>query len=315
MYLKIIIKLREAPPCRRGASLWQSKIPKAYVMNKLILTRLLYIIIILLLSLYMQMRNSAAAETVSDHQLAKLNTKLSEVRIENLKETIQQLQSYGNRYTGEKQCEAAQWAAERFKQYGLQVKLHYYDFKGKTWPNVIAQVTGTKHPDKMIMLLAHVDSISDDPANGAPGADDNASGVAVLLEIARILKMSPLEYSVFFCIFTNEEQGTQGSKAYAKKMKQEAMNIKAAINVDLIGYNRPEKAFYYDAVTSHITLKHKAKALVRMMRNYYRSFEGDNVVKIAGRVADKALLSTVTEGINAAGIGLKVKELIDDGCG
>jgi acetylornithine deacetylase/succinyl-diaminopimelate desuccinylase-like protein len=239
----------------------------------------------------------------------------NKVNIENLKHTITHLQSYGDRYTWEKQCTAAEWAVEQFKKAGTKAEMHYYEYDGKNWPNVIAQVPGTKHPDDIIMLLAHIDSISDDPAHGAPGANDNASGVAVLLETARIIAASPLENTVFFCIFTNEERGTQGSKAFAKKMKKQAVNITAVINMDVIGYNRPEKLFYFDAVTSQITLKHKAKALTRMVRNYYRSFEGDNIIKIAGRVADQSLLSTVAEGISAADAGLNIKELIDDGCG
>ena len=69
------------------------------------------------------------------------------------------------------------------------------------------------------------------------------------------------------------------------------------------------------AVTSQTTLKHKVKSLVRMMGNYYRSFAGDNVVKIAGREVDKALLSTAAEAIGRADAGLIVKETIDNNCG
>jgi acetylornithine deacetylase/succinyl-diaminopimelate desuccinylase-like protein len=283
--------------------------------KQLKLRRIEHILVIIWLSFISPLAASEATDTDSCYKIAKLNSSLSKVSIENLKETIEQLQSYGNRYTWEKQCAAAQWAAERFNQYGLQVKLQHYDYKSKTWPNVIAQVTGSKHPDKMIVLLAHIDSISDDPANGAPGANDNASGVAMLLEIARIINMSPLEYSVFFCIFTNEEQGTQGSRAFAKMMKQQSMNIMAAINIDTIGYNLPENVFSFNALTSQITLKHKVKALVRMMRNYYRSFAGANIIKVVGRMADTYLVKRLTERINTASVGLKAKELIDDRCG
>jgi acetylornithine deacetylase/succinyl-diaminopimelate desuccinylase-like protein len=284
-------------------------------MNKLINRPCLYALIFVLLSLTIPLRNSLANETANNAQQANIAAMLSRVRIENLKKTIQQLQSYGNRYTWEKQCSAIRWAMEQFNKNEVLVDLHYYEFNGKSWPNIIAHVTGTKYPDKIIMLLAHIDSISDDPASGAPGADDNASGVAMLLEMARILHGSPLECSVFFCIFTNEEKGTQGSKAYVEKIKQEAMNIKAAINVDIIGYNRPNKVFDLAAVTSQITIKHKLKSLVRMTGNYYRSFAGDNVIKIAGRGVDKALLTTTAKAIRTADAGLIVKETIENSCG
>ena len=284
-------------------------------MNKLINRPCLYALIFVLLSLAIQLRNSLANETANNAQQANIAAMLSRVSIENLKKTIQQLQSYGNRYTWEKQCSAIRWAMEQFNKNEVRVDLHYYEFNGKSWPNIIAHVAGTKYPDKIIMLLAHIDSTSDNPEQAAPGADDNASGVAILLEMARILHESPLECSVFFCIFTNEEKGAQGSKAYVEKIKQEAINIKAAINVDIVGYNRPSKVFDFAAVTSHITYKHKMKAVVRMMGNYYRSFSGDNVVKIAGREADKALLSKAAKAIGHADAGLTVKEAIDNGCG
>jgi Zn-dependent M28 family amino/carboxypeptidase len=162
------------------------------------------------------------------------------------------------------------------------------------------------------MLIVHVDSISDTSETVAPGADDNASGVAVLLETARILKEIPLERSIVFGAFTNEERCRRGSRSYVRLAKKDELNIKAVINLDILGYNRPAWPFYWDAVMAQNTLKHKVKAILKMARNYFLGMiYGKDVMQVAGRDSDQKLVTTTSKILREVS-KLKVKEVVSD---
>jgi Zn-dependent M28 family amino/carboxypeptidase len=121
-----------------------------------------------------------------------------------------------------------------------------------------------------------------------------------------------METTVMFCIFTNEENCAAGSKAYVLRAKEEGLNIKSVINLDILGYNRPTWPFYLDAVQAHATLKHKAKATIRMARNYFLGvINGRDIMRVAGREQDRSLV-TVTSQILRGSCGLKVKEMVKD---
>lgn len=100
--------------------------------------------------------------------------------------------------------------------------------------NVVATKKGTTYPNKTIIISAHYDSVAR-PTKTAPGADDNASGVAAAIEIARILKNYPSRYTIKFVFFTAEEYGCKGSKHYAAGLNRNS--IKAVFNLDQIGYS------------------------------------------------------------------------------
>ena len=101
--------------------------------------------------------------------------------------------------------------------------------------NVVATKPGTVSDDQVI-ICGHFDSISEDPYNLAPGADDNASGTAAVLEAARVMAPYPYERTVKFICFSGEEQGPYGSGAYVDSVKQAGDVIIGAINLDMIGY-------------------------------------------------------------------------------
>lgn len=102
--------------------------------------------------------------------------------------------------------------------------------------NVVAIKQGTESPDTVIIIGAHYDSRSEDAYNYAPGADDNASGVAGILEIARLLEKYGSKYTLEFVAFSAEEQGLYGSEHYAAEAKLSGKNVKAMINFDMIAY-------------------------------------------------------------------------------
>ncbi len=238
----------------------------------------------------------------------------SEAR-ERLREAIVQLQGLQNRATLVRQREAAEWIAGAFRSGGTQAEVQTTTDSAEPWPVVTARCTGTARPGELILLLAHLDSIADNPNGIAPGADDNATGVAVLLEVARKAALSAHDRTILFCVFPNEERGLTGSRWLASKMRREAADIKAIINVDVVGYNRPSRPVYFDAVFAHETFRHQAKALWRMQENYFRgAIWGRDIIKVAGRPEDAALVARVAERMPRSE-GLGIQAITDPGCG
>lgn len=103
--------------------------------------------------------------------------------------------------------------------------------------NVIATKTGTLYPDKYYIICGHYDDASEMPTVRAPGADDNASGTATVIEAARVLADYNFLYSIRFIGFSGEEQGLVGSAAYAAQAAANGDQILGVINLDMIGYD------------------------------------------------------------------------------
>lgn len=125
-----------------------------------------------------------------------------------------------------------------------QIEEHAYaapsgSFSGQTWKNLALTIPGQSAPEEIVLLTAHLDSTaSGSPAQHAPGADDNATGAAALLEAARVLKDHPLDRTLRLIWFTGEEQIMIGSRAYANALTDaEVQAIQGVVNVDMIGYD------------------------------------------------------------------------------
>lgn len=233
----------------------------------------------------------------------------------NIRYTIQHLQSLKNRTTWEEQNEAALWAYEKLENIGLDLSMHRYEWEGKAWPNIIAEIKGKDQPEDIIMAIAHIDSKSSDIEVGAPGADDDATGVAVLIEAAKILKEISLQRTVMLCIFSNEDRGCIGSKTFARQARNDGLKIEAVINLDILGYNRPSSPFYLSAVQTQRINKEKIKSSGKMILNYILGvIEGKDIVKIAGRVKDQELVRLTSEVVRKS-TSLRVKEIISNDCG
>jgi len=120
----------------------------------------------------------------------------------------------------------------------------YRDINYRQWQyNVIATLEGNSYPDSICIIGAHYDNIlqTGDPFLIVPGANDNASGVAAALEIARVMKKkrySPRN-TIEFIAFASEELGLYGSKDYATKSRLSSKKIKFMLNNDMIAY-QPE---------------------------------------------------------------------------
>ena len=165
------------------------------------------------------------------------------------------------------------------------------------------------------MAVAHFDSIADNHQGIAPGADDNATGVAALLEAARVIAQKPNRKTVMLAFFSNEEVSSQGSKNFVQKATDQGLQIEAALNLDVLGYNNSRDFSLAEVLGAHRTIKHKLKACYRMVFNRVnRVLRGDNWLKIAGRNVNADLVGIVAE--NCAKIeGLQVIPMVRDDCG
>lgn len=120
-----------------------------------------------------------------------------------------------------------------FENYGLVTMLDPFPWPYGTGHNVVAELPGTTRADEIYIVGAHYDSYAFNPP--APGADDNASGVAAVLTIAGVLAPWPSEATIRFIAFDREEWGLYGSRAYAEAHVHE--NLRAMINLDAISYH------------------------------------------------------------------------------
>ncbi len=169
---------------------------------------------------------------------------IGQVSLLNIKTTIQHLAGYTTRFTfSEEAVMAGQWIHEQFVAMGYS-DVAYQDFIlcDSLQKNIVCSKDGKGQSDKNLILCAHYDSTAkstigwDWQTCPAPGANDNASGVAAMLELARILESVDMNYTIRFIAFTGEEQNLWGSRAYAEYAFTNRMNIVLVINLDEIGY-------------------------------------------------------------------------------
>jgi len=122
------------------------------------------------------------------------------------------------------------YIAGEFESYGLVIERDEFFHRGQKFHNLVAH-NGESPRGSVIVVGAHFDSVP-----GTPGADDNASGVAVLLETARILAKTETVNRSLFCAFNLEESGMIGSRSFAAKLKRTQVDIAAMISLEMVGY-------------------------------------------------------------------------------
>jgi len=179
------------------------------------------------------MRKEISALEVEDKELT-----------ENLKRHVRVLSGeIGERNFGKhKNLErAADYIRQEFINFGYAPEEQIYHLEGKPYRNIIAAKKGRVSPEREIIVCAHYDSVT-----GSPGADDNASGVAGLLELARLLYNEELNKTVKFIAFTNEEPpyfmtDVMGSFRYAQEARKRKDKIQGVLCLESIGYYSDKK--------------------------------------------------------------------------
>ena len=132
-------------------------------------------------------------------------------------------------------AEAAAYIGNVWQEQGYRVTPQSYDVEGIPCSNLEVTHRGIKHPEQILLIGAHYDSVS-----GSPGANDNGSGVAALLEIARLLKDIETDCTVRFVAFVNEEppfffRRQMGSMVYARAARRRGDDIRLMISLEMLG--------------------------------------------------------------------------------
>ena len=152
---------------------------------------------------------------------------------------LSNLERFGVRYTGSEECRRAEeWVYEKFESMGLDVEYHEWKMSGFEDRNIVATLKG--EDNYTIIIGAHIDAVPT-----SPGADDDGSGVAVVMTIARILSHYHFLHTLKFIIYTGEEEGTYGSYSYAMDAYAKGEKIIGVYNLDMVGYAETEKGGKY----------------------------------------------------------------------
>lgn len=152
--------------------------------------------------------------------------------------TIQRLWDFRVRYSDTDSCRRAMdWVRQRLQEHGCD-SVWLDTFRREWAPNVVGLKRGTVNPDRYYVVCAHADATSESPRVYSPGCEDNGSGVAAVLELARVLADAMVENSLLYCVFAGEEQGLVGSDSLARRARDRGDSIRLAINFDMISYGR-----------------------------------------------------------------------------
>ncbi len=195
-------------------------------------------------------RNRSKAQlsvSKTEKQIDKLDSRIIEiiekVSKDRIRANLHKLSSFHTRHTKSTYInEAAEWLLNEFRNLGYDDVIYYtprerlddLEFQLK---NIICKKKGST--DKTIIICAHYDSRMEnlnDSVSRAPGANDNASGVCAILEMAKVLASQILGLSLQFVLFSGEEQGLLGSKNYAKSVREGNIDLYRLVNLDMIGY-------------------------------------------------------------------------------
>lgn len=125
----------------------------------------------------------------------------------------------------------ADYLKQRLLNYQVDTVFYHY-FKADTPPNVVGIKYGTKHPGQYYLIGGHYDAVRPES-----GADDNASGTAGVIEMARVIQDVELEKSLILVLFAAEEVGLWGSHAFVDSALNHNIDIEGMINLDMIAYS------------------------------------------------------------------------------
>ena len=183
---------------------------------------------------------------------------VKEVSGQNIETYIRKLVSFGTRNTLSDQTSAtrgigaaANWIFDEFQKISndcgnclIVEKQTFLQEKARRIPeptnltNVVATLKGTTDPSRIYVVSGHYDSMCSSPTDAecdAPGANDDASGTAAVIEMARVMSKQKFDATIIFMAVAGEEQGLLGSTYFAEQAKQKNMNIEAMFTNDIIG--------------------------------------------------------------------------------
>lgn len=179
-----------------------------------------------------------------------------------------------------------QWVPEN--QITVEPYVYVDGMGGNTWYNIIITFPGTVTPNEQILFTAHYDScvvFEGDPMISAPGANDNGTGVAALLEAVRIFSTMKFERTLKVIFFSGEENFQQGSKAYAAQHAED--NIIAVLNMDMFGTDKDGDRCFEMYVGELPGSQKIADLLLQTIQEYQLNLKADYLVSNAYAKADQ----------------------------
>lgn len=226
------------------------------------------------------------------------------ISIDQLKEHVRVLsEDIGSRSLSEpvNLSRAADYIEKAFRKWGYDVQIQEFDACGVRTANITAAPEDWDPSSPSLLLGAHYDTVP-----GTPGADDNASGVAVLLEVARVMgrKEDRGGRNHMFTAFSAEEPPAfstreMGSRVFVKSLKDGGWNVAGALVLEMVGYFRSEPG------SQHIPLFLKPLGFPNT---------GD-FIAVVGNGNSRKLVERVVEGLEGSGAGLPVSRLTIPGSG
>jgi hypothetical protein len=190
-----------------------------------------------------------------------IDAMISQVDESEIYQTTYDLQNFSTRvYPSLGNRQAASYIYNRLENIpGLETEYH-----GGSYQNIIATLPGTNtSSDKVFIVGAHYDSISSDP-DQAPGATDNGCGVAIVLELARIMSQYEFNNTIKFAFWNAEETSPRGSSDYVSNAAGNSMNIPLYFNYDSSGYD-PDGQYVLDIMYD------EESAPIAELLNHYNS--------------------------------------------
>jgi len=134
---------------------------------------------------------------------------------------------------------AADYVHESWRSVGAAVSLDEFSYMGERFVNLIGRPLGHR-PGPRLIIGAHLDTVP-----GTPGADDNASGVAVLLEASRLFAAHPPALPIEFAAFTLEELGMVGSARYAQTLRETKQPVLGMLSLEMVGFTESAGLQHY----------------------------------------------------------------------
>ena len=177
-----------------------------------------------------------------------VNALLGQISSSNLTTTVNTLSNYNNRYyTSSTGVDAANWIKNEWQSIAngrSDIDVQLYNHSNWSQPSVIATITGTSNPDEIVIVGGHLDSINSSNTSGrAPGADDNASGIAIATESLRAIVETGFkpERTIKLMGYAAEEVGLRGSNEIANQHKSNNANVIGVVQFDMSGYKGSNK--------------------------------------------------------------------------
>jgi len=227
---------------------------------------------------------------------------LNQVSVDRIREHIRVLEGVRHPVAAPQALErAADYIYDSFQSLSYRVEPHLFTFAGREYRNTIATRVGKRRPDERWLVIAHYDTVE-----GSPGADDNASGVAALLEMAKVLEPVEFGRTVHFAAVNLEERqregpldevGLWGSRALAAEAETQNWQIAGVIVLEMIAY-------------AGKSIVQRGPAGLPLQLPEYGDFIG-----VIGNVASSDLVDRFVQTVERYRLGLPVVPLVVPGNG